>query len=43
MCEKPSMANSYKAQGIIMRKGEWVPQEGVWDWNAQARPFRLAT
>lgn len=26
MCEKLSVVSSYKAQGIIIRKGEWVPQ-----------------
>lgn len=39
-CEKLSMANSCKAQGIIMRKEERVPQEGVWDLNASPTPFR---
>lgn len=39
-CEKLSVANSWKAQGIIMRKAEWAPQEGVWDLNACPTPFR---
>lgn len=39
-CVKLSMANSCKAQGIIMRKEERAPQEGVWDLNASPTPFR---